>query len=261
MKKLAVLILVVLVSGSFGQMDSSPSDKSSRKTASFRDGEKLTYSMKYGFIHGGDASLTLRKTVYNNRQVYHARAYAKSVGITDKLFKVEDIYESYFDPLTCLPYKSIRNISEGGYKYYNEVTFAHKDSSLYSQKSGHFEIPPDILDMVSSLYFLRNMNLDTLKNGDVINIVTFFGDEIFPFPLRYRGHETVKTRLGRYLCHRFDPVVEVGRIFESEDDMTIWISADGNKVPIRVRFDMIVGGVLCDLSAYENLKYSLISLE
>ena len=99
-----------------------------------------------------------------------------------------------------------------------------------------------------------------LKNGDVIPITTFFGDEIFPFPLRYKGIETVKTKLGKHKCYRFDPVVEVGRIFESEDDMTIWISADDNMVPIRVKFDMILGSVKCDLVKYKNLPSDLHSI-
>ncbi len=224
----------------------------------FKSGEELVYSLKYGLIHGGNATLTLNLTEYDTNQVYHARAYAKSTGITDKLFKVEDVYESYFDPVTCLPYKSIRNISEGGYKFYNEVYFAHKDNKLVSQKSGEYIVPSDIFDVVSSLYYLRQLNPDTLKKGDVIPIVAFFGDEIFPFPLRYKGKETVRTKLGKFLCYRFDPVVEVGRIFKTEDDMTIWISADQNMVPIRIRFDMIVGAIKCDLVAYKNLTSDLV---
>ena len=253
--------LIILICAAFRADTVSESDDRQSNSQIFKGGEELVYSLKYGIIHGGDASISLRETNYNNKKVFHARAYARSVGITDKLFKIEDIYESYFDPETCLPYKAIRNIREGGYRYYNEAIFAHSDSTVYSQKSGKIVVPPDILDVVSSLYFLRKMDLDKLKDGDVIPIVTFFGDEIFPFPLRYRGIESVKTKLGRFECHRFDPVVEVGRIFESEDDMTVWISADKNRIPIRVRFDMIVGGVLCDLTEYTNLSHELLILE
>jgi hypothetical protein len=253
--KSVFLLSILLLSMTPGNRTEDPVKKPAE--SNFRAGEELVYSLKYGIIHGGNASLTLRETRYRNKPVLHAKASARSVGLTDKLFRIDDVYESYFDPETCLPYKSIRNISEGGYKYYNEVTFAHADSSLYSKKSGHFKVPPDILDVVSSLYYLRRMDLDTIKKGDVIPIVTFFGDEIFPFPLRYKGKEIVKTKLGSFRCHRFDPVVEVGRIFDSEDDMTVWISADKNMVPIRVRFDMIVGAVLCDLHNYKNLTYAL----
>ena len=226
----------------------------------FNSGEELFYTLRYGPVHGGNATLSLNLTEYNNNEVFHALVHAKTVGLTDKIFDVEDIYESYFDTETCLPYKAIRNISEGGYKFYNEVFFAHDKGMLRSQKSGEYEVPSDILDVVSSFYYLRKMNLDTLKNGDVIPITTFFGDEIFPFPLRYRGIEKIKTKLGKFKCHRFDPVVEAGRVFKTEDDMTMWLSADKNIVPIRIKLDMIVGSVKCDLVKYKNLPSELSSI-
>lgn len=250
--------IILILSSAFLAAEDSILAERQVPVLNFQHGEELVYAMKYGIIHGGNAILSLNESRYENKPVFHARAYARSVGLVDKLFKVEDTYESYFDPWSCLPFKAIRNIREGGYRYYNEVLFANADSLVFSEKSGQIEVPPDILDIVSSLYFLRRMNLDSLKDGDVIEVVTFFGDEVFPFPLRYRGTEIVKTKLGKFDCHRLDPVVEVGRIFESEDDMTLWISADENKIPMRVRFDMIVGGVLCDLAEYSNLCHDLV---
>jgi hypothetical protein len=227
------------------------------KKKSFRYGEELVYSLNYGPIHGGSGSIILTDSVYKNKKVYHASVIAKSAGITDLIYKIQDIYESFFDTVTCLPYKSIRNISEGGYKDYDEVYFAHNDSSVYSKKNGTIKVPPDILDIVSSLFYLRSLNLDTLKNGEVLKIITFFGDEIFPFPIRYRGKEVIKTKFGKFECYKFDPVVEVGRMFSSEDDMTFWITADPNLIPLRVRLKLIVGSVYCDLVSFKNLSTEL----
>jgi hypothetical protein len=228
----------------------------SQQTA-FKSGEKLNYTLKYGFLHGGNASLYVKKIRYRKMVVFYAKAEAKSVGMTDKLYKIRDVYESYFDTGTCLPYKSIRNINEGGYHVYSDLYFKRYDSTVYSMDIGHVKVPHDVLDMVSALYYLRSLDLSTLEKGDRIEVVTFFDNEIFPFPLRYKGIETVKVKMGKIRCYRFDPVVEPGRIFESEDDMSVWISADENKVPIRVQFDLIVGSVKCDLDKYSNLSHSL----
>lgn len=260
MKATFYAFLIVLSFG-FGLRDINNRDLERSDTEIFfNNGEELIYSLRYGPIHGGVATLSLNLTDYNNNEVFHARVHARTVGLTDKLFDVEDIYESYFDIKSGLPYKAIRDISEDGYKFYNEVYFAHDKGLLTSQKSGEYEVPSDILDVVSSLYYLRKMNLDTLKNGDVIPIITFFGDEIFPFPLRYRGIEKVKTKLGKFKCHRFDPVVEAGRVFKTEDDMIMWLSADENMVPIRIKLDMIVGSVKCDLVKHKNLPSELRSI-
>jgi hypothetical protein len=228
---------------------------------SFLPGEELLYMFSYGFIHGGNASIKLFSTQYNENTVYHAKLVAKTHGITDKIYRIEDIYESFFDTGSCLPYKSIRNIKEGNYRYYNEVFFSQQDCTLVSQTSGKFKVPAYIHDILSSLFYLRRMNIDKFRKGEVINITTYFGDEVFPFPLRYRGKEIVKTKIGKVECYRFDPVVEVGRVFESEDDMTFWITADNNQVPIKIRMALIVGAVYCDLIEYKNIVQNFQVIE
>jgi len=190
----------------------------------FMHGEKLKYLLYYGWLDGGEAVLTLNKTILQDDEVYYANASAKSVGIADILYKVHDVYETYFNPQTHLPVKAIRNIKEGGYRYYNELLFYHDEDSVLSQRSGKHYIPENCQDMLSTLYYLRKVITPDLKNGDTIHVETFFGDEIFPMVIRYRGLEKVKTKLGEFECLKFVPVVEVGRVFQSEDDMIMWFA-------------------------------------
>ncbi|NJM14315.1 MAG: DUF3108 domain-containing protein [Bacteroidales bacterium] len=223
----------------------------------YKAGEEFTYIMRYGFIVGGEAKITLSTKRFRGREVYHAKAIAKTTGVTDKLFKVYDVFESYFDAKTCLPYKSVRDVSEGGYKFHNEVFFYHADSSVYSKRSGVHKVPGNIIDVISTLYYIRTYNHSTLKHGDTIKIYTYFDDSVFPFNFLYNGRETIDTRVGKVRAMRFDPIVEPGRIFESKDDMTLWLSDDKNLIPLLVRFDMLVGSVKCEISDYKNLKYPL----
>lgn len=248
------LISIFAVSGQF--------DMISSKVIPFKSGESLIYSIRYGPIHGGEATVKLKLVKYKGDTLYNAKVLAKTVGIADKLFKVREYYESFFDPKSIKPVKAIRNIREGNYRRYNEVYFSLEDSTLYSQQSDSvFKVPPQILDMVTALYFVRSLDFKNLSTGDSLKIITFFDNEIFPFPLRYKGKELIKTKLGNFQCLRFDPVVGTGRIFESEDDMTIWISDDKNLIPLRVRFDLIVGSIKCDLLDYSGLKYEFESIE
>jgi hypothetical protein len=232
------------------------------KVNPFKSGESLTYTIRYGPIHGGEATVKLRLVRYEGNIVYNSKVLARTVGLADKLFKVREHYESFFDPKSIKPVKAIRNVREGNYRRYNEVYFNLEDSSLYSLLSDSvFKVPPQILDMVTALYFVRSLDYDNLNTGDSLKIITFFDNEIFPFPLRYKGKEILKTKLGNFQCMRFDPVVGTGRIFESEDDMTIWISDDKNLIPLRVRFDLIVGSIKCDLLDYSGLKYEFELIE
>ncbi|HKL09161.1 MAG TPA: DUF3108 domain-containing protein [Bacteroidales bacterium] len=224
----------------------------------FQSGEKLVYVARFGFIHAGEATFTLNKTEFEGEEVYHAKARANTTGLADKIYKVRDIYESYFDYATGLPYLAIRNISEGNYRYYNEVRYNHEKNIVISQKSGEHEVPENIMDMLATLYYFREAMLNDIHDiGDEIVFDTYFSDEIFPLKMRYAGDETIKTKLGKFNAMKFSPVVEPGRIFDSEDDVTLWISKDKNFVPIQVRIDLIIGSIKCDLIDYAGLKYPL----
>ena len=87
----------------------------------------------------------------------------------------------------------------------------------------------------------------------------FFSDELFPFRLRYMGKETIRTKFGKMSCLKICPVVEVGRMFKDQDDLTIWFTDDGNYLPILVKMDIrIVGAVILKLMKYQNIANPLI---
>jgi len=50
-------------------------------------------------------------------------------------------------------------------------------------------------------------------------------------------------------------MVQSGRIFKEQESVTIWISNDKNRIPIRVQADVIVGSIKADLDNFKNLKY------
>ena len=229
------------------------------KTPVFLDGETLTFRVHYGIITGGEAKITTTKTQLNGQDVFHSVLTGRTTGAIDWIYKVYDIYESYFDPVTNLPEKAIRNIREGSYRYYDEVMFNQKEMYVVSQRNGKVSVPKNTLDMASVLFYVRRIDLTKLKENDIISIDTYFGDELFPFYIVYRGKEPVSIGSGKYNCFKFVPIVEPGRVFQKKDDMTIWFSDDENKIPISIKFDIWAGSFRCDLVKFENLKYPLTS--
>ena len=225
----------------------------------FRDGERLTFRLRYGVITGGEATITAQKTRLYDREVFHGVVTGRTTGLVDKIFKVVDVYETFFDPVTNLPEKAIRNIREGSYRYYDEVTFNQKEMYVVSQRNGKVSVPKNTLDMASVVFYVRRLDLAKLKENDIISLDTYFGDSLFPFYIVYKGKETISIGSGKFRCFKFVPIVEPGRIFEKKDDMTIWFSDDENKIPVSVKFDMLVGSFRCDLVSFENLKYPLNS--
>jgi hypothetical protein len=221
----------------------------------FIPGEKMVFQVYYGPLNAGRVDTYLKLDTIRGKDVYYAEAVAKTTGLADKLYKIRDMYSGYFDPESLLPYKSVRDIREGNYRKFNTVEYYHDSLKAVSSESGEHEIPGNIRDMVSVFYYVRTIDFDTMKYDDIIYINTFFDDELFPFNMRFRGRETIRTRGGTFNCIRIVPFVEPGRIFRKEDDMILWFSDDGNCAPVRGKFDLIVGSVKCDLIEWSGFKY------
>jgi len=223
--------------------------------------EKLTYQIRYGFVVGGITTLSLNDTVYDGKNVFHALAIGQTTGLANTIYGVEDIYESWFDKKTNLPLKSVRNIKEGRYKHYNEVTYNRKNNTVKSSISGVHSVPEKILDLSSTFYYLRRVDFSKVNEGDTVFVNMYFSDEIFPFHLVFNGKETIRTKFGKINCFKLSPIVEVGRMFKSSNDLAIWLSDDDNCVPVMIRMDIrVVGAVYLKLIQYENTANPLIFL-
>ncbi|MCD4834582.1 MAG: DUF3108 domain-containing protein [Bacteroidales bacterium] len=253
-KKSAILLVLLIISKSFS--GSYPVNEKP-----FISGEKLIYIAYFGWLNAGTAIFTICDSVFENQNLFYAEATAKTIGLADKLFEVRDIYESFFRPENNQTYLAIRNISEGKYRYYNEVRYNYEDKKVISQKSGEHDVPENILDMLGAFYYFRESMVSRVKNvGDEIIMDTYFADEIFPLKMKYVGDEKIKTKMGKFNSMKFTPVVEPGRIFDSEDDVTIWISKDKNYIPLKIRIDLIIGSIKCDLIEYSGLQHKLEQL-
>lgn len=235
--------------------------------SAFIGGEKLKYQIYYGFINGGEATLQVNEQVFNGKPAYHLYLNGRTVGIANTLYNVNDTYESYTDPATHWPYFSIRNIHEGRYRHYSTQTWDHwsrPDSSIViSSKTGKVVVVKGCQDILSSVYYLRNkmLTIPPLKQDQTVTVDTYFTDEKYPLTVRFKGYETIKTKFGLVKCMKFMPVVITGRVFKTKDDMTIWFSNDSNFIPIRIKFDIFVGSVYCDLIEYKNLANEFTALE
>jgi hypothetical protein len=224
----------------------------------YKGGELLTYKLHYGFITGGSATIALRQEKYENKDVFHSTVIGKTTGLVDKIFRVKDIFESYFDINTTLPYKAVRNVSEGSFKRIENVTFDRQSNTVNSDRKGIVKVPENCLDVISAFFYIRRIDFNKYKIGDMVYVDTYF-DGQFPFYIVYKGKETIDTEIGKVRCLKFIPIVEPGRIFKENDDMTLWLSDDDNKLPVSIKFELIVGSFKCDLIEYQNLKYEFKS--
>lgn len=233
-----------------------------RNTA-FHSGEVVTMKVYYStlgaYVAAGEATFTSTLSRFNGKPVYHCVGLGKTYPFFDNFFKVRDRYESFIDTTTLIPYKFIRNIEEGGYKKYNNVTFNQKENTAVST-TGVYKITDCMQDVVSAVYYARNIDFNKYKPGDKIPFDMFLDDEIYHLYIRYIGKEKIKTRYGKFNAIKFKPLLVKGTIFEGGEKMNAWVSDDPNHLLLRVESPISVGSIKVDMMAYTNLRYPLTSL-
>jgi hypothetical protein len=229
--------------------------------SAYGSGEWLSFKIKYGWFNTSKASLEVQKTRLDGQDVLHVVGVGKSVGLLDVFFKVRDRYETYIDA-NGLPMKFIRDINEGGYKKQKELYFDQdkrqvKVIDFKYDTEETFEIKPKTQDMLSAFYKLRNsIDINDLKVGQEFYLNMFFDNENYDFKTRFLGYETLDTKFGKIDCLKFRPYVMADRVFEESESLTFWVTADKNKVPIKIQADLAVGSLTAELNAFKGLMHS-----
>jgi hypothetical protein len=232
-----------------------------RNTA-FLPNESITYNVFYSvigiYVNAGTATFNTTLEKLNNRPVYHAVGEGRSNSSYDWIFKVRDKYESYFDTTYLQPLKFIRNVDEGGYKKLENVIFDQQNNIANTTK-GVFKVPNCIQDVLSAIYYARNIDFNKYKVDDKIPFSMFLDNEVYNLYIRYLGKETVKTRYGKFRAVKFRPLLVKGTIFEGGEKMTVWVSDDANHIPLRIESPIVIGSLKADMMQYRNLRHPLSS--
>ncbi len=232
------------------------------KKSAFKAGEWLKFRMHYGALNASYATLHVKSDKIDGVPVYHVVGKGKTTGWASIFFKVDDTYESYFGKDDGKPYKFVRKIDEGGYKKDLEINFDHEEKQAVlndkkNKKKTTFDLQDSIQDLISAFYYLRNnYDEDSLEVGKSITMKMLYDDDgVFNFKLKYLGKEILKTKYGKVECHKFRPFVQSGRVFKEQESLSLWVSADNNRIPIRIKADLAVGSIKADLDGYNGLKH------
>lgn len=225
----------------------------------FKAGEKLKYRLKYGFLSAASATLTVQesKLKFSSDPTFHLTAFGETSSAFAVFYTVKNRYDSYINSKNYLPYLYTENIREGSYRREEYASFNHRDRTV-SGKKGTFKSPTSqTFDLVSAYYFARNLDLSSLKKGDKFHISYFLSDEVAKLGVEYIGIEKIKTSFGELECIKLSPEISPGRIFKKDSRLYLWVTNDGNRIPVKAHVEILIGSVTMELVSAEGLKYPL----
>ncbi|MBU8923169.1 MAG: DUF3108 domain-containing protein [Bacteroidales bacterium] len=208
------------------------------RTVPFGEGENLIFSIRYGLITGGEATLEIRNmAVLDSVLCYHIVSVARTNGVFDRIFKVRDRHESFMEYKDLYSLRFIKHLREGKYRKDRQVDFDQKAHlAIYSDKT--VPIAPNTHDFLTALYYARTL---PLVPGQAVAMANHTDYKNYPIYIKYIRRETVKVPAGEFDCIVIEPVLETSTIFENSGKLTIWLTDDTVRMPVMMRSKVIVG--------------------
>lgn len=234
-------------------------------------GEKLTFTASYNMsgLLTDLAQVTMEtsevKTSKNTflRLKFKARTYSK----WDKFFKINDLYESYVNPTTLKPYLYKREINEGGYYKFTQYNFNYKSNSIKSLKrkrrkdgtywdvNKNIQISSNTRDLVTTLYYIRNLDIAKATIGDIETFKVFFDNKETEVKIKLLSKETIDTKLGKKECYKLAISINSSDLLKGKNSNLLWLTADANKIPVYAKFKIAVGSGELRIQSATGLKH------
>ncbi len=234
-------------------------------------GEKLTFTASYNMsgLLTNIAEVTMQTSDVRTSKstLLRLKCTAATYSKWDSFFKIRDLYESYVSPKTLTPYLYKRDISEGGYYKFMQYKFNHKTKTVKSLKrkrnrEGKFwdekktlNIKASTKDLVTTLYYIRNLDIDKASVGDSQNFTILFDNEETTINVKYLGKETINTNIGRKECYKLALSIKNNDVLKGNNSNVLWLTADSNKVPVYAKFKIAVGNGELKIKSATGLKY------
>ncbi|GAB4160827.1 MAG: DUF3108 domain-containing protein [Winogradskyella sp.] len=185
----------------------------------------------------------------------------------DNFFKIRDLYESYVNPKTLTPYLYKRDISEGSYYKFMQYKYNHKTKLVQSLKrkkrkdgktwdeNKNIKIGTSTKDIVSTLYYIRNLDIHKAKPGDQEEFTVLFDNKETIISLKYIGKETISTNIGSKECYKLAISIKGSDILKGNNANLIWLTADENKIPVYAKFKIAIGNGELKIQSATGLKH------
>jgi hypothetical protein len=224
----------------------------------FKPGERLTYVLRWGFIHAGEAVLEVQPmTEVNGQAAYHFVMTAKSNAFIDNFYKVRDRIDAYADADMQHSLHFKKKQREGNYKRDVIITFDWNENIAQYENKGKKREPipllPGSFDPLSAFYAIRRMEMQT---GLKISQPITDGKKGVVGEANVVKRETIKVGGKSYDTFLIIPDLKhVGGVFKESENakMQIWVTADSRHIPVRLKSKVVVGSFVGDLVNAEGL--------
>lgn len=259
MKRILILFFIVVTGSTNGQNNTIAA------------GEKLTFTASYNMsglmTDLAQVTMETKEVKTSKATLLRLRCKAQTYSKWDNFFKINDLYETYVNPKNLRPYLHKREINEGGYykkmqynfdRGLNEVksvkTKRRKDGTFWNENK-KLTIGSKTNDIVTTIYYIRNLDIDKANVGSSDNFTVLFDNEETQMEITLLSKETISTKIGNKECYKLAVSLNKDVLSGSTNDNLLWLTADENKIPVYAKFKVPVGNGELKIQSATGLKH------
>lgn len=254
---IAFIVIAIGFSGDNLNESYAQNNKSFRyvPNEAFGFGEKLEYKVGHKLITAGTGYFYIQpKPVYKDgRPCYDIRFEVKSLPSLEWLYKVKDQYRTMLDVGGIFPWEFEQIIREGNYRRHSMAKFNPYNNTA-TVKNKTYNTPEYVHDIVSAFFYVRTLDLSSMKNGKTFYVKHFFDDTTMTLGVKVHRRETIEVEAGKFKCIVIEPLVVKGGLFKNEGNIFIWLTDDARKIPVKVATKILIGYVGAELTGYSGIR-------
>ena len=215
----------------------------------FQIGEILHYQASFAKVNAAVAQLkVIGLDTVENTPVYHVQFSAKTKGIMNYVFPIEDQIELWIDKKSLLPIRIRSNISEGKFRKQDHI-FIPKNSNYLISNNDTININEPIHSPYSLFYYIRKSNFSLNKKNF---IYTIDSKKIRYLELKINDTVNVNVPAGEFNCFEVTPVSFDNKKFQNNAEMSMLFSKDNYRYPVKIWLNLKYGSLILELDEITN---------
>lgn len=208
----------------------------------FRVGEKLTFNVRYEFVKAGEATLEIPEITECTGQsaCFKMVSEARSTMPFSLVFEVKDRVESLMHADSLYTLRYTKTLKEGTYEAFERVDFDQINHTATYQGGKTVSVPPRVQDVLSSLYYVRTLDLEV---GKSVFIENHADEKNYRLEVKVLRREKIKVPAGTYECYVLEPILRASGVFQHKGKLTVWMSTDPARIPVMMKSKIIIGAI------------------
>jgi hypothetical protein len=239
-----VLVLVLSMAASPGAVSES---------ASGAAGERLTYTLRWGPVRAGKATLEfVGRAEVNGCQVLHFLSTIETDSFVAAIYGLRNRLDGFTDPALSRSLLYRRNQEEGGELSEAQAVFDTEQNTATYCKVGRrcrkpIAIRPDTFDPVACIFHFRKLSLEGVSET---RIHVSDGKTAVWVSARIIGREPITTPAGTFSTLKVEALIERGRDRFKRDQKTrvlVWFTDNQERLPVMGQGELVLGPFTAEL--------------